>query len=81
MRTTRVFELASDLAAAGGAEARIQRLPGGGYRIEATLPTGPDEHDYRAVLAVLARADRYGHRYTARSHTVWAEIDPPQEPP
>ncbi|RKE21324.1 hypothetical protein [Streptomyces sp. TLI_171] len=81
MRTTRVFELASRLAAATGAEARIHRLPGGTFRIEATLPGEPDDHDHLAVLHVLGQADRFGHSYTDRTHTVWAEFDPPQEPP
>ncbi|WP_285739821.1 hypothetical protein [Kitasatospora phosalacinea] len=81
MRSTRVFDLASRLAAATGAEARIIQLPGGGYRVEAELPGEPEEHDHMTVLQVLARADRYGHRYRARTHTVWAEFDPPQEPP
>ncbi|KDN83039.1 hypothetical protein [Kitasatospora cheerisanensis] len=81
MRTTRVFDLAARLAAATGAEARIRRLPGGGYRVEATLPGDPDARDHLVLLDVLSEADRYGHRQTARSHTIWAELDPPQEPP
>ena len=80
MRSTSVFDLASGLAAVTGAEARIIQLPGGGYRVEAELPGEPETHDHRAVLDLLARADRYGHRYRARTHTVWAEFDPPQEP-
>ncbi|QKW21712.1 hypothetical protein HUT16_24005 [Kitasatospora sp. NA04385] len=80
MRSTRVFDLASGLAAATGAEARISRLPDGGYRVEAELSGDPATHDHRAVLDLLGRADRYGHRYRARTHTVWAEFDPPQEP-
>ncbi|WP_143200318.1 hypothetical protein [Kitasatospora sp. CB01950] len=81
MRTTRVFDLASRLAAATGAEARIRRLPGGGYRIEATLAGNPDAETHLVLLDVLTEADRYGHRHTARSDTIWAELDPPQEPP
>jgi hypothetical protein len=76
-----VFDLAARLAAATGAEARIRRLPGGGYRVEAALPGEPTDQEHLQVLDVLAAADRYGHRYTAESHTVWAEFDPPQEPP
>lgn len=81
MRSTRVFELASRLSAATGAEARISRLPNGGYRVEAALPGEQEAHDHLLVLDVLASADRYGHSYVSRNHTVWAEFDPPQEPP
>ncbi|BAJ30924.1 hypothetical protein KSE_51450 [Kitasatospora setae KM-6054] len=76
-----MFDLASRLAAATGSEARIIRLPDGGHRVEADYLTAPDPRDHLEVLGVLTQADRYGHRYRNRIHTVWAEFGPPQEPP
>ncbi|WP_354642442.1 hypothetical protein [Kitasatospora camelliae] len=80
MRTTRVFDLANRLAVAAGTRVRIRRRPGGGYRVEAALPGDLTEQAQQAVLAVLARADRYGHHRTATAQRVWAELDEESAP-
>jgi hypothetical protein len=80
VRTTRVFELANRLAAATGGRARIRQRPGGGYLVEAELPAGLTGEAQRAVLAVLAAADRYGHRFSTTAQRVWAEIDEESAP-
>lgn len=47
----------------------------GGFRVEAVVPGDLGEEAHGAVLAVLAGADRYGHRYTDAAQAVWAELD------
>ncbi|WP_156179032.1 hypothetical protein [Saccharothrix sp. ST-888] len=78
MRTTRVFDLANRLAVAAGARARVRLRPGG-YLVEVSLPAGLTEEQELAVLAVLADADRCGHRYSAAAEKVWAEFDEERE--
>ncbi|GAA4865475.1 hypothetical protein ACGFX4_30275 [Kitasatospora sp. NPDC048365] len=75
MRTTRAFDLAARLATATGGRARIRRLPGGGFRVEAELPAELDRDAHLEMLAALSSADRFGHQYIATVHLVWAELD------
>ncbi|MFC8720620.1 hypothetical protein [Kitasatospora sp. NPDC057198] len=82
----RAWEIAEQLAKAGGAQARLTAVPDG-YRVELDLlrtdndadDNGPDDH--RAVLNALALGDRWGHRYSPPSRnggtareTVWSEV-------
>ncbi|MER8187475.1 hypothetical protein [Kitasatospora sp. NPDC094015] len=79
MRTTRSFDLAGilarRLAGVTGARARVRRRPeGGGYRVEVPLGCS-GEAAHRELLAVLAGADRFGHRSCAGAQLIWAEVD------
>ena len=84
----RAWEIAEQLAKAGGAQARLTAVPDG-YHVELDLlrtgndtdnpDSGPDDH--RAVLNALALGDRWGHRYSPPSRnggtareTVWSEV-------
>jgi len=81
----RAWEIAEQLARAGGAEARLTVVPDG-YRVELTIrrpADGSTEHpdDHQAVLKALALGDRWGHTYTPPSRnngtpreTVWSEV-------
>ncbi|GAA2135721.1 hypothetical protein GCM10009760_14620 [Kitasatospora kazusensis] len=53
----------------------ISQRPGGGYRLVAPVPADLDAVTHLAVLAALAGADRYGHRYTSTAQSIWAELD------
>ncbi|GAA2149256.1 hypothetical protein GCM10009760_42150 [Kitasatospora kazusensis] len=81
MRTTRVFDAANRLARATGMRARIRLRPGGGYRVDLALPQGLPVENQLLVLEALAGADRYGHHYTDKAQSVWAEYDKEQEEP
>ncbi|MFC8455209.1 hypothetical protein [Kitasatospora sp. NPDC057223] len=71
----RAFDLAIRLASATGTRPRVRRGPAGGYRVDAALPGSLSDEAHLAVLAALAGADRYGHRYTDAAQAVWAELD------
>ncbi|MFD0260009.1 hypothetical protein ACFRKE_20935 [Kitasatospora indigofera] len=45
------------------------------------MPGDLGDEAHGAVLAVLAGADRYGHRYTDAAQAVWAELDEEWEQP
>ncbi|WP_146252283.1 hypothetical protein [Streptomyces carminius] len=46
-----------------------------GVRVEIDLPDGLNGVRWRAILAALTQADRYGHTRADHGATVWAEID------
>jgi hypothetical protein len=43
--------------------------------VEVVLPAELNEQAHRAVLAVLAGADRFGHHNTPAAQRIWAEVD------
>ncbi|MCO4697039.1 hypothetical protein LRR80_03103 [Streptomyces sp. RO-S4] len=70
----RVRALAARLVAVTGSEASAEVLPRR-IRVRVRLPARLTESSRRALLLVLADADRYGHDVTARGAEVWAEFD------
>ncbi|WP_329498287.1 hypothetical protein [Kitasatospora herbaricolor] len=78
---TKAFDLAVRLAVAAGTRARVRCRREGGFLVEAAVPGDLGDEAHRAVLAVLAGADRYGHRYTDTAQAVWAEFDDEREQP
>jgi len=86
MLRQRAWEIAEQLAKAGGAQARLTAVPDG-YRVELDLirtsgdDPDNDPDDHQAVLNALALGDRWGHRYSPPSRdggtareTVWSEV-------
>ncbi|MFJ5881190.1 hypothetical protein [Kitasatospora cineracea] len=84
----RAWEIAEQLAKAGGAQARLTAVPVG-YRVELDLPRADNDHDndndglddHHAALNVLALGDRWGHCHSPPSRnggtareTVWSEV-------
>ncbi|GAA2083849.1 hypothetical protein GCM10009759_02340 [Kitasatospora saccharophila] len=80
----RAWEIAEQLAEAGGGEARLTVIPDG-YRVELRIfrpeDGSPSPEDHLAVLKALALGDRWGHRYSPPSRnngtareTVWSEV-------
>ncbi|WP_371501127.1 hypothetical protein OG871_30045 [Kitasatospora sp. NBC_00374] len=69
------FALAVRLTGATGTRARVTLGAAGGFRVEAPLPPGMGGEAQAGVVALLRQADRFGHRYRARTQSVWAELD------
>ncbi|MGW4804755.1 hypothetical protein [Kitasatospora sp. NPDC004272] len=85
----RAWEIAEQLAKAGGGEARLTVIPDG-YRIELDIVRpedgSPSPEDHMVVLAALALGDRWGHRYSPPSRNngtarelVWSEVHTPAD--
>jgi hypothetical protein len=75
--TARSVALATGLAVSTGNEPRTTKRPGT-IRVEVGLPADLSDTRWRAILAVLADADRYGHVRAQRGAVVWVEIDQEQ---
>ncbi|MFE7838706.1 hypothetical protein ACFU53_22435 [Streptomyces sp. NPDC057474] len=69
----KVESIAVRLALATGSEVR-RNESAAGVRLEADLPQNLSETKRKAVLAVIADADTYGHERTAAGDRLWVLI-------
>ncbi|GAA2130830.1 hypothetical protein GCM10009760_03860 [Kitasatospora kazusensis] len=71
---SQVIGFALALAEATGVGVRLERRPDDRYRVEAVLPQEMDGEGQLAVLAVLERADTFGHHFRPEEQSVWGEF-------